>query len=82
MKKITLLFFANLRDIAGSKMIEIEIPDGMTILELKKQISQDIPNLRQAMETVVVSVNREFAFDETVIPAKAEVALFPPVSGG
>jgi len=34
------------------------------------------------LKTVVVSINREFAFDEAVIPANGEIALFPPVSGG
>jgi len=32
--------------------------------------------------SVLVSVNREFAFDDQIIPEGAEVALFPPVSGG
>ena len=33
-------------------------------------------------KTVVVAINREFAFDDALIPAGGEVALFPPVSGG
>jgi molybdopterin synthase catalytic subunit len=31
---------------------------------------------------MLVSVNREFAFDQDVLPPNAEVAVFPPVSGG
>ena len=34
------------------------------------------------MKNVLVSVNKEYSFDETAIPQDAEVALFPPVSGG
>jgi molybdopterin converting factor small subunit len=34
------------------------------------------------VETVLVSINHEFADDEQMIPEGAEVALFPPVSGG
>jgi molybdopterin synthase catalytic subunit len=30
----------------------------------------------------LVSVNKEYGFDEDIIPDGAEVALFPPVSGG
>jgi molybdopterin converting factor small subunit len=30
----------------------------------------------------VISINREFAFDDSVVPENAEVAMFPPVSGG
>jgi molybdopterin converting factor small subunit len=34
------------------------------------------------MESTLISVNKEVAFDDEVIPSGAEVALFPPVSGG
>jgi len=30
----------------------------------------------------LVAVNKEYAPDEAAIPRNAEVALFPPVSGG
>jgi molybdopterin converting factor small subunit len=38
--------------------------------------------LTESLKTVVVAINREFAFDDALIPAGGEVALFPPVSGG
>lgn len=31
---------------------------------------------------MLISVNQEYAFDDVVIPDGAEIALFPPVSGG
>jgi molybdopterin synthase catalytic subunit len=34
------------------------------------------------MSFALVSVNREYAFDGDIIPSGAELALFPPVSGG
>jgi molybdopterin synthase catalytic subunit len=80
--RVKLLFFATLRDRAGVKSLELEIPEGMTVRELKDKISAEYPNLKPSMETVLVSVNKDYAFDETVLPAGAEVAMFPPVSGG
>jgi molybdopterin converting factor subunit 1 len=82
MNKIKVLFFATLRDRAGTKSLDIEIPDDTTVQGLKDQIARNYPSLAQSMESVVISINREFAFDESVIPANAEVAMFPPVSGG
>ena len=82
MNPIKILFFASLRDRAGAKSIVMEIPIGATVQNLKDQIARDYPNLIQSMETVVVAINREFAFDENVIPENAEIAMFPPVSGG
>jgi molybdopterin converting factor small subunit len=34
------------------------------------------------MKSVLITINREYAFDEAVVPTDAEIALFPPVSGG
>jgi molybdopterin synthase catalytic subunit len=30
----------------------------------------------------LISINKEYAFDEEIVPPGAEVAVFPPVSGG
>ncbi len=82
MNNVKVLFFATLRDRAGAKSLEIEIPEGANVGQLKDQIGRDHPNLEQSMQSVVVAINREFAFDESVLPESAEVAMFPPVSGG
>jgi molybdopterin converting factor subunit 1 len=82
MNKIKVMFFATIRQRAGAKFIEIEVPEEMHVQGLLDKLSQDIPDLREPLKTVVVAINREFAPEDRVIPANAEVALFPPVSGG
>jgi molybdopterin converting factor subunit 1 len=82
MNHIKILFFATLRDRAGAKSMEVEIPDGTTVQGLKDHIAHNYPNLKQAMEMVLISINREYAFDEAIVPQNGEVAMFPPVSGG
>ena len=82
MIRVKVLFFATLRDRAGTKSLDIELPDDTTVQGLKDQIARNYPSLAQSMESVVISINREFAFDESVVPGNAEVAMFPPVSGG
>jgi molybdopterin synthase catalytic subunit len=82
MNKIRILFFATLRERAGMKLLELEVPPGMTVHALKEKLAGDFPDLRESMGTVLVSINKEFSLDEAVIPPQAEVALFPPVSGG
>lgn len=82
MNKVKVLFFATLRQRAGMKSLELEIPEDMDVQGLRAQLSRDYPALRESLKTVVVSINREFAFDEAIIPANGEIALFPPVSGG
>ncbi|HQV64202.1 MAG TPA: MoaD/ThiS family protein [Anaerolineales bacterium] len=82
MNHIKLLFFATIRDRAGTKSLEIDIPIDLTILGLKEKLSTDYPNLKDSMKSVLITINREYAFDDAVVPSNAEVALFPPVSGG
>ena len=82
MNQIKLLFFATIRDRAGVKSMELQISENMTIKELRDRLSSDYPNLKESMKSVLISINREYAFDEAVIPQDAEIAMFPPVSGG
>jgi molybdopterin synthase catalytic subunit len=79
---ITVLFFATLKERTGAKSVELELPEGAQVGELKQALKERFPAAAPALDSSVVSVNREFAFDEDAIPDGAEVALFPPVSGG
>lgn len=82
MNRIKLLFFATLRDRAGTRSMELDVPEGMTVQGLKEKLAEEYPNLRDSMKSVLITIDREYAFDEAVIPPGAEMAMFPPVSGG
>lgn len=82
MNHVKLLLFATLRDRAGTKSIELEVPPDLTVQGLKDRISGEYPSLKESMKSVLISINHEYAFDEAVIPPNAELAMFPPVSGG
>jgi molybdopterin converting factor subunit 1 len=82
MNRIKLLFFATLRDRAGARSMELDIPADLTVEGLKDKISNEFPNLKESMSSVLITINREYAFDDAVIPQGAELAMFPPVSGG
>ena len=82
MISITVLFFANLRDVTGERRIILEIPSDITVSNLKEILLKNYPDLDQYMPAVIVSVNHEFAGNDSKIPQNAEVAIFPPVSGG
>ena len=80
--QISVLFFATLKEIAGTKAILLSVPEGITLQQLKPILVQQIPALKPVLATCLASVNKEFAFDADEIPHGAEVAFFPPVSGG
>lgn len=82
MNNITTIFFATLRDRAGVKSLEMQIPAQTNVTDFKSILVQKIPALKGLMAHTLVAVNQEYVFDESVIPDNAEIALFPPVSGG
>ena len=82
MNNIKVLFFATIKDRAGTKSIDLDIPAEMTIQQLKEKLGTEYPNLKDSLKSVLMTINREYAFNDAVIPPNAEIALFPPVSGG
>lgn len=81
-KEIKVLFFASVREHTGTKEIMLELPSDANVIDLKKIFAAKYPSLVPFLEIIVISVNHQFAFDDETIPDNAEVALFPPVSGG
>ena len=82
MNTITTLFFATLRDRAGVKSVELQIPMQTNVANFKTILIERFPALADLMSHTLVSINHEYVFDESIIPDRAEIALFPPVSGG
>jgi molybdopterin converting factor subunit 1 len=82
MKAIKILFFATLRERAGQRQMSLELAEDACVRDLKETLKAANANLAPALESVLVSINREYASDEQIIPDGAEVAFFPPVSGG
>jgi molybdopterin converting factor subunit 1 len=74
--------FATLKEKAGTGRIEITLDEAVTVDQLRKAVGAAYPALAELAARSVVSVNREFAFDEDTVNPADEVALFPPVSGG
>jgi Molybdopterin converting factor, small subunit len=82
MNNITVLFFATLRDRAGTGSINMEIPSHTTVASLRCILDEKFLSFNGLANHSLVAINREYVFDEFEIPGGAEVALFPAVSGG
>lgn len=80
--KTKILFFATMRTRAGRSSTEVDLPENTTVGELKAILVEEFPALEASLHHTLVSVNRDFAEDDEAIPSGAEIALFPPVSGG
>ncbi|MCL4562568.1 MAG: molybdenum cofactor biosynthesis protein MoaE [Chloroflexi bacterium] len=82
MKKVTVLFFANLKEHTKTRQVEMVLPEEAAVKDLKADLAKRFPSLERALPSSLVSINQEYAFDDDLLPADAEVAIFPPVSGG
>ena len=80
--RIRVLFFATFRDLAVTRETIVELPEESVVNDLKSYLKIKFPGLSSTLNTGLISINGEFAFDRDTIPDGAEVAMFPPVSGG
>ncbi len=77
-----ILFFATLKDRAGVPRTKIDTPGSLSVAELKQHLASQYPAIKPYLSSCLVAINQQFAFDADPVPDGAEVALFPPVSGG
>lgn len=82
MHRVKIHLFATLRDYVGSRTIELDIPVGATVRELTDLMVAGYPRLEKVKDSMMAAINREYAANEQIVPENAEVAFFPPVSGG
>lgn len=82
--QLKVLFFAALRDQAGTAEFEFSSPSPLSVTELTEAIGERNPELRDALRLggVRVAVNEEFVNAEHTLRDGDEVAFIPPVSGG
>ncbi len=79
---IELLLFASSKDLFGKSQITIELPDEATVGDLKAALKERQPDAASLIQRCAFSVDQQYATDTTVILAKHEIAMIPPVSGG
>lgn len=80
--QVTVLFFATLKDRAGTDRLSLDLPDAATLDDLRAALNAQQPALAEHLKVAVSAINREFAFAGQVLNPGDEVAFFPPVSGG
>ncbi len=76
------LLFARARDLAGTDAVDVDLPPGATVADVRRVLAGRYPPLAPLLARSAFAVDDEFAAEDTVIGASAVVALVPPVSGG
>jgi len=74
--------FAVAKQAAGRDVVEVELPPGAAIGQLRSRLAEEIPELAELFARAMFAIDAEYATDAEEIPPDAEVACIPPVSGG
>jgi molybdopterin converting factor subunit 1 len=74
--------FARARDLAGAETVSLRVAFPTTVGQVRAGLLAKYPALVPLGPHLLAAVNSDYADDGDAIPAGAEVAFFPPVSGG
>ena len=79
---VNVLLFAEAKVVIGTSSIEVALPVGASVRQLRHEISQRFPTLHALLGRSAVAVNQRFVDDATTLSDQDEIAWIPPVSGG
>ena len=80
--RIRVKLFAILRDQAGQSEASLELPEGATVQQARKDLMESLPAIASYMDRVAFAINLSYARPESVLHDGDELAVLPPVSGG
>jgi molybdopterin synthase catalytic subunit len=79
---VKVLFFGQLKDIAGRTEDRLQLPDGAHLDSVFRHYAERFPKLHDLSRSIVMARNHEFAPLSSAITDGDEIAFLPPVSGG
>jgi len=81
---IKVLFFGQLKDQLQTDTLEVKIEAPQTVAQLSAHLIEGRPEWAHDLndDKLLVAVDQVMAKPDTLVPVTAEVAFFPPVTGG
>jgi MoaD family protein len=80
--KIRAQFYAQLRDLVGSREMDIDLAEGATVGDLLNQIYARQPKLRPHDKSILIGAGVEFVDRNYKLKPGDEISIMPPVQGG
>lgn len=80
--KVHLLAFATAVDAIGASELDVEMPDGSRVSDLRARLDREHPDLGPLWPRLAIAVDGRIAGPDATLSDGVEVALLPPVSGG
>jgi molybdopterin converting factor subunit 1 len=80
--KLRVRLFAVAKELAGRDELEVDLPSGATIADLRRTVAAQCPPLNIILPHALWAVDAAYADDSTTLDEQSNIALIPPVSGG
>ncbi len=80
--RITIRFFAIVKDRAGLGQTTLELPPESSVATASAALAEQFPAIRDDLGRIAFAVNRTYVKPDQVLHDGDELALIPPVSGG
>ena len=80
--KVQVRLFAVAKQLAGQELVNLELPEGATIAQVREQLAADLPALAPVLSHVLFAIGTNYAQDSQVVTPADAIACIPPVSGG
>jgi molybdopterin converting factor small subunit len=79
---VSVKLFAKARDLAGSDLVEIEVPSAARASDVRRALGERFPALRPVLSNLLLAGGADYATAATPIDPDSDLAFFPPVWGG
>ena len=80
--KISVQFYAQLRDLAGASELQVDLPDKATVSDLLAKIYEQMPALRSRDKSIFIGAGVDFVDRNYKLSPGDEISIMPPVQGG
>jgi len=80
--KIRVQFYAQLRDLAGTTHLDLNVRENATVSDLLEQIYVKFPALSAHNKSILVGAGLEFVDRNYKLKPGDEISIIPPVQGG
>ena len=80
--KVKVKYFAVCHEELGRDEEDMELPEGATLRSILNRLEEEWPEITEFYQVMRMSVNWDYATEDTELSEGDEVAFIPPVPGG
>ena len=80
--KVRVQFYAQLRDLVGTRQLDVDVADGATVRDLLQQVYAQQPKLQAHDKSILIGAGVEFVDRNYKLSPGEEISIMPPVQGG